>query len=110
MKELTFKDVWKPPFHTDLCYIYSSNDVMALMTDEPEDLVNICNLLNGEKGTKYSEFKVKGCELYGPITIIVRGWGHLTGCGALNLPPHVAAKIQDSFVEWIRRTITDDLD
>ena len=106
MKELTFKDVWKPPFHTDLCYIYSSNNVMALMTDKSTDLVNICNLLNGKEGTKYPGFEIDGCKLHGPITIIVRGWGYLTGCGGLHLSPDIAAKIQDDSIGWIKKTIT----
>ena len=37
--------------------------------------------------------------------MMIRGWGHLTGCGALNLPDDVAAKIQDDFGNFIVETL-----
>jgi hypothetical protein len=33
----------------------------------------------------------------GMMVAMVRGWGHLTGTGALNLPPKEAAAIQDAY-------------
>jgi hypothetical protein len=35
----------------------------------------------------------------------VRGWGHLTGGAALNINPEAAAKIQDSFGQWVVQTL-----
>ncbi|WQJ53456.1 MAG: hypothetical protein [Wendovervirus sonii] len=32
---------------------------------------------------------------------MVRGWGHLTGTGALNLNSDKAAEIQDDFLNWV---------
>lgn len=41
--------------------------------------------------------------------MLTRGWGHLTGCGALNLPGHEAAKIQDDFGEWIVKKLKQEI-
>ena len=38
--------------------------------------------------------------------IVVRGWGHLTGTGGLNLPPDQAAAIQNAFGEYIVKTLS----
>lgn len=38
--------------------------------------------------------------------IVVRGWGHLTGTGGLNLPPEQAATIQNAFGEYIVKTLS----
>lgn len=37
----------------------------------------------------------------------IRGWGHLTGGGALNLHPDEAARVQDARKEFIARARTD---
>ncbi|MCK9416529.1 hypothetical protein M0Q97_07730 [Candidatus Dojkabacteria bacterium] len=37
--------------------------------------------------------------------IIIRGWGHLTGCGALNLDGQTATKIQNEFAYYIVETL-----
>lgn len=37
----------------------------------------------------------------GKFHFLVRGWGYLTGCGGLNLPKDLAAKMQDGFIEYI---------
>jgi len=39
---------------------------------------------------------------------MVRGWGHLTGTGALNLDPEVAADIQDGFFNWVCDKLNED--
>lgn len=39
----------------------------------------------------------------------IRGWGHLTGCGALNLPPEEAIEIQDDFGEWIVKKLKQEI-
>jgi len=43
----------------------------------------------------------------GDVPVIdVRGWGWLTGAGALNIPADKAAQIQDQFGDWIAETLT----
>lgn len=98
--------IWKPPFVSDGCYIWSSNNVMALDIDnDQEDILDIvCKLLNGDDKVK----PFKEVCLQSPVEIVaddykltVRGWGHLTGLSALYLPVEEAAEIQDKFVQWI---------
>ena len=33
--------------------------------------------------------------------LLLRGWGHLTGGGALNLPDKEAIQIQNEFLDWV---------
>lgn len=39
--------------------------------------------------------------------ILIRGWGHLTGSGGLNLKPEVAAKLQDDLGNYIVETLSN---
>lgn len=41
--------------------------------------------------------------------MLIRGWGHLTGEGALNLPYREASKIQDDFGEWIVKKLKQEV-
>ena len=42
--------------------------------------------------------------------IIIRGWGHLCGFGALNLDEETAAKIQDEFAAMVFERIKNAID
>lgn len=108
-KELTFKDVYQLPLEFDeYCpvYIYSANGVMTFnnLIDDREKLKEILAILNGKSNKKvtnevtYEKGYIKSDGI--PI-LLLRGWGHLTGCGALNLPAEKAAKIQDDFANWV---------
>lgn len=115
-KELTFKDVYAPPFRiADLSiYVYSSNGIKTFTAfgDKAQTHMNhIVGLLNGEASEKYDKsdvsvdkdkLYVKGCM------IMVRGWGALTGSGGYGFNPTDAAKIQDAFIQWVVDTITED--
>ena len=83
----------------------------SIRTLSESDRNNVVDLVNGtKKGT------VEGIILYnkeeGTITIdgnaiiLIRGWGHLTGSGGLNLPPKRAAAIQDGFANYIVEKLT----
>lgn len=103
---MNFKDIWKPPFHHTDLYIFSSNNVMTYIGKEPE---NICNLLNDTGGNKYNNIELRNSvELYtnGKYLGTIRGWGHLTG--SLRLDPEKAAIIQDLFIEWILKRISNE--
>lgn len=108
-KELTFKDVYQLPLKIDkFCpfYTYSSNGVMTFdnLIYEEKTLNDILAMLNGDSKTfitndvtyENGEIKIDNRPIFE-----VRGWGHLTGCGALNLPAEKAAKIQDDFANWV---------
>jgi hypothetical protein len=117
-KELTFKDVYMPPFRVgDLSiYGFSSNGTKTFTAfgDEAQTHMRyIIDLLNGKTNEKYEKsdvsvdkdkLYVKGC------VIIVRGWGKLIGSGegCYHLSPTDAAKIQDGFIQWVVDTITED--
>ncbi len=75
----------------------------TILTQDNELIEKILNALNEENGhlnidgiTCNDIFILKD----GKNILMVRGWGHLTGCGALNLPDKEALIIQDAFRDW----------
>lgn len=83
------------------------HSALDFLTSDNEFKSCVINLLNGESDTlpdKYkSKYKYDCCEIYkGDHKVMrVRGWGYLTGVGALALPTKEAIKIQDEFGEYI---------
>tara|TARA_R110000850_G_scaffold93775_2_gene198327 strand:- start:13 stop:363 length:351 start_codon:yes stop_codon:yes gene_type:complete len=107
-----FKDYYKLPLHTDKygSYVWAENGTMALMFDEKvnkEDRNKIVDSLNGATGLKIPNIKKDGVNFYDGENYIfcVRGWGGLTGCGALNMKEEKAIKIQDDFCDFIETTL-----
>ena len=102
-------EVYKPPFRAEGAYIFSSNDVMSLMAADcwnyPDEMMQrIVEILNDESkpnGTPEVGRNDMEICLNGDPLLTVRGWGHLTGVGGLNLPPEEADKIQDEFAVWV---------
>lgn len=100
-------EIYKPPFHISEPFIFSSNGVMAftILTGDNELIWKILNALNEEDAhldldgitCKDDVFILKD----GKNILMVRGWGHLTGCGALKLPDKEAIVIQDAFRDWV---------
>ncbi len=77
----------------------------------PEDQERIVGILNGEITERTNtglNLSYENSAIYcdDKLFIDIRGWGHLTGCGALNLPSDVAAKIQDDFGKFIVEKLT----
>ena len=77
-----------------------------LATGEEQRISHIIDIINGECPTDYEAKWTAGddvTEIYykGEFQFLVRGWGHLTGCGGLNLPEDLAAKMQDGFIAYI---------
>jgi hypothetical protein len=106
-KVLTWKDVYKLPINKDTIgsYAWVSNNVMAITFNNvsPYDRSRIIRAINGEL-----PYRIKGLAHNGPTFLMsnveifnVRGWGHLTGIGALNLPKDEAKKIQEGFIKHI---------
>ena len=107
-----YKDYYKLPLHTDEygSYVWAKNGTMALMFDRSvnkEDRNKIVDSLNGTNGLKIPNLKKDGIDFYDEDNYIfcVRGWGGLTGCGALNMNENKAAKIQDDFCDFIIRKL-----
>ena len=83
--------------------VYDEHDDLA--TGEKERIDHIIDIINGECPTDYEAKWTAGddvTEIYydGKFQFLVRGWGYLTGCGGLNLPEDLAAKIQGEFIAY----------
>lgn len=108
-KELTFKDVYQLPLSEDeysMTYIWSSNRVMTfnILISNKEIITELLAIINGESTKKVSKevtYEDGYIKIDGNPIFLLRGWGHLTGCGALNLPAEKAANIQDDFANWV---------
>lgn len=113
---MTALDVYKPPFRTDGLYIFSGNNVMTLMAsdcqNDPQKLMErTCQIMNGEsKSYGNPNISYANGEIYNgsQLLMVVRGFGHLTGHGALGLPVEEALKIQDEFGEWLCRLLRNE--
>jgi len=115
-KDMHFNDVWKLPFKSDpsklSIYVWdNSNHVCFNYLGGGYDLyTRIIALLNGEEAEPFKMVESKGDYISvseienGPTTLLpvlmVRGWGHLTGCGALHLPAEEAKRIQMELVDY----------
>lgn len=92
---MTAKEIYRPPFRNDGAYIWTADNVMALMaTDcmhDPEKLMErTCQILNGEvksNGNPNLTY-VNGEILNGAnVILVVRGFGHITGKGGIESLP-----------------------
>ncbi len=67
-------------------------------------LRKLASILNGEeKPSGGTTYVYDSPEIYadGKLLLVVRGWGHLTGSGGLNLHLEEAERIQDQFAECV---------
>lgn len=123
---MTWQDAWKLP----LKFLYSkaldAKSNMAfdfashLLSEGPvaqiskEDKQRLIDIVNGDKepvkSNTYSYedgwimFHQDGQKL--PF-LLIRGWGHLTGSGGLNLQPETAGRLQDEFAQYIISRLTN---
>lgn len=107
---MNFKDVYKLPLIADVngCFIWTDNSVMAftrLFEDNYDFAKYLVGRINGtiEADDNLRPFRVVGGVIQdstGKNLLLVRGWGHLVGLGALHLPEEEAARIQDEFLEY----------
>ena len=73
--------------------------------------LDVIALINGEKKGKvegevtYNQ-KEQTIDVDGQPILLIRGWGHLTGTGGLNLQPEQAAFLQDQFGQYIADTLS----
>jgi len=106
-----FYEIFKGPFKADenCCYIWCNDGTQVCfdVMDERDASLGkrIADCLNDAPGKQ--EFYDIGisadgqyiCDGHSPL-LCVRGWGHLTGTGGLNLSGEEAREIQDEFVRW----------
>lgn len=113
---MSFKDVWTLPFKKDpggycsyiwdsknhMCFNFLSNDinlynrVVALLNDKT-DAIPFKGAGRNEECIVVSDDTT--CDTAKPC-LLVRGWGHLTGCGALHLSSDEAVKLQDELMDY----------
>lgn len=114
-------ECYKLPLHLDdyCVFAWDADGGMALscfelkydekgnyLLGEPERIKHIIDVINGDCSSDFEpEWKLSDepCAITykGERQFLVRGWGHLTGCGGLNLPGELAAKMQDEFINYI---------
>ena len=132
-KKYTHQDVFRAPFYMDEhgCYIWCKNiyghDQMCFTIlidwenkEELDQLKRIVDLLNGkeQRPFKYVGYNIEH-DLIGvgdtkedaanPL-LLTRGWGYLTGQGALALPSKEAREIQVEFMKWVLSKLKDPSD
>ena len=101
---------YKPPFEFDgHNYIFTDEGSMALCSQNWDDVGDILERVEGLLNKKREDyFEAIGTTESDPCALkidnvwfIIRGWGHLTGTGAMNLPQKEACEIQDAFRDWL---------
>ena len=120
-KNPTHSEVFRRPFSLDsyYCYIWCNEGRQMCFSvlfdweneEEKKKLEKIVALLNGEDdvpfkhvGYNFDEDLIgvgDTVEEAGKPILLTRGWGYLTGCGALALDRKVARDIQIDFMKWV---------
>lgn len=105
---MTFRDIYEFPLRLDrvIDWVYDNKNQFVFQFETDNDYWNsaIVAILNGEyEPTTKRNFVHDRGEITedGELFIVIRGWGNLTGTGALNLPDDDAANIQDTFANFI---------
>lgn len=117
-----WSECYKLPLHLDdyCCFAWDADGSMALscfnlkydeegnyLHGEQERIKHIIDVINGDCSSDFEpEWDLSNdepCKITykGEYQFLVRGWGHLIGCGALNLPTKLAAEMQDGFINYI---------
>lgn len=109
---MEFKKYFKGPFSSDGIYIWTSNNNMALMTlnDDELRLDLFCAILNNESDMVYPDAYYKDEIIYinGQPVLLVRGWGYLTSPSCCNLDNDKACQIQDEFGEYVAHKLRNN--
>jgi hypothetical protein len=103
---MQFTDIYFRPFRGDpggySSYIWCNKNTMCFSILQPRLKNRIIALLNGDEATPFLRVEVNDdyIVINGSPALLVRGWGRLTGCGALKLEASKAKTIQKDFLEW----------
>jgi len=104
----TYKDVYLLPVEDSHGWIYDQkrNFVFQFMIDDEKTEQKILDVINGKENFKNLDlvFKHEQGQILdesGLPIILIRGWGNLTGIGAMNLSIKDASNIQDTFANFI---------
>jgi hypothetical protein len=103
-----YKDVYLFPLEELHGWVYDQkeNFVFQFMIDDEKTQQKILDVINGKENLKNLDlvFKHEQGEIVdksGMSLILIRGWGNLTGIGAMNLSDEEASNIQDTFANFI---------
>ena len=116
---MTWKEVYQLPLlwkKSTAINVLSKNYVTALTftfdyfnPSKQQIIEKIVAKLNGDTTIKFDgEFTLhNNTRVFynGELMFMIRGWGYLTGIGALNLPEDEAIKIQDDFANFVIETL-----
>lgn len=113
-KELTWQDVYKLPLKLDeySSYAWADNGEGAVSLQfknvAKESRSKIIDIINSTSSFKIEGVRNDGCDFYigDSLLFYIRGWGHLTGTGALNLPQNKAIEIQDGFIAHVLKSLS----
>lgn len=108
---ISFKKAYKFPLHVDKnrTYIWTNDYTMAFnyLIDNADYIKQIIRKINGKDVPELDcskPFSIAGSlkiqDKFGNKLLLLRGWGHLTGVGGLNLEPEEAMDIQDEFLKY----------
>ena len=104
----TWQEIYDLPLVKDefTSYAWAKSGTMALQfmsNVSKEDRVKIVDSINGLSILKIKGISKDGCDFFidDKPAFFVRGWGYLTGSGALNLPEKEALEIQNGFIDYI---------
>lgn len=125
----TFKDAFKFPLKFYHGMVFTADNNRAIDFAKKWHYPNgffitessareVIKLINGEDGRMQTDLKLKLEDgvIYTYVNgepqefIIIRGWGHLTGTGGLNLRDDLAMQIQDDFAAHILKVLSPSLD
>lgn len=117
-----WSECYKLPLHLDdyCVYAWDVENCVALsnfnlkydeegnyLHGEQNRIKHIIDVINGDCSSDFEpEWDISNddpCKITykGKQQFLVRGWGHLTGCGGLNLPEKLASEMQDGFIDYI---------
>ena len=112
---MDWREIYQLPLRSDSGgYVWSNNGTMTFTFDFDYDygiIEKIVEKLNGDSSIKFdSDFTIQdGIDFYyaREYAFCIRGWGHLTGTGALHLSGNEAVSIQDGFAKWVLETLNN---
>ena len=104
----TYKEFYQLPLEYQHGWIYDQkgNFVFQFMIDDEKTEQKILDVINGKENFKNLDLVFKHeqgriVDKSGLPIILIRGWGNLTGTGAMNLSVEEASNIQDTFANFI---------
>lgn len=109
---MTYKDVYKLPVinHVGTPFVFDSdnNVLFQFLTEDMKFRERVVKTINGDYVPEMKNlFFIQEDKILikntVPATelILVRGWGNLTGIGAMNLTPKEAINIQDTLLRFV---------